>query len=310
MRRVWESLYSKNGFAAKQIAMELLSSERGKRIPRVSDFADKMLLGRGTVQGALRLLEELQAIKLESRGHLGTFLLSKDSDLLYEIAGIGPVIGVMPLPYSKKYEGLASGIAEALCTTNKKSGLAYMRGSRRRLDALKSRRYDFAVMSLTAAEEALKNCTGMEIYRTFGPNTYVTGHKIFFADGRPCSIRPGMRLGIDYTSSDQAEITLAECEGRKVEYVETDYMQLFSKLKAGNIDAAVWNVDESKTVNELNSAEFTSLRARQLAEKATISAMVVEEGRTDVKEQLDIIDFSMVTSRQKLVESGAIFPNY
>src|SRR4051812_8415855 len=130
MSRIWESLYSKNGLAAKFIAKELIHVLEGERIPRISDFTEKLSLGRGTVQGALKVLEDLHAISLESRGHLGTFLIKRDLNLLYEIAGIGPIVGVMPLPYSRKYEGLATGIVEAIEGIQKKSGLAFMRGAR------------------------------------------------------------------------------------------------------------------------------------------------------------------------------------
>ena len=119
-------------------------------------------LGRGTVQGALRLLEEMGAIRLESRGHLGTFLSRKDDQALWEIAGMSHVVGVMPLPYSRKYEGLATGLVEAFREINVPFNLAFMRGSTHRIDALQSGRYDFAVVSGLAAELAnssVRDCT-------------------------------------------------------------------------------------------------------------------------------------------------------
>lgn len=227
MSRIDERLYSKNGLAARYIARELIDIEVGQRIPRVSDFTDKLSLGRGTVQGALKLLEDMRAIRLESRGHLGTFLLKRDLNLLNEIAGIGPIIGVMPLPYSRKYEGLATGIIEVFEKINKRTGLAYMRGALPRVEALKSRRYDFAIMSLLAAEEAVTKYEGLEVNKTFGPESYVSSHKIFFSNGNFTEIEDGMRVGIDYSSVDQAELTLLECEGKQVELVEAGYMQLF-----------------------------------------------------------------------------------
>ena len=68
-----------------RIAASLLAIEPGSRIPRVSDFATETSLGRGTIQGALRLLEEIGAIVLEARGHLGTFLVRTDRELLWDI---------------------------------------------------------------------------------------------------------------------------------------------------------------------------------------------------------------------------------
>lgn len=66
---MWDKFYSKNGLAAKNIAKVLIELEIGKRIPRVSDFCEVLSFGRGTIQSALNLLEEMKAIKLEARGH-------------------------------------------------------------------------------------------------------------------------------------------------------------------------------------------------------------------------------------------------
>lgn len=310
MSRIWECLYSKNGLAAKFIARELIQFSEGERIPRVSDFTEKLSLGRGTVQGALRVLEEVHAISLESRGHLGTFLKKRDINLLYEIAGIGPVMGVMPLPYSRKYEGLATGIVEGFEEMNKKSGLAYMRGARRRIESLKTRRYDFAIMSQLAAEEAVQEFEGLEILHTLGAETYVTSHKVFFSKSNHDKITDGMRIGIDYSSADQANITLLECEGLDVELIKADYMQLFNMLKNGSIDAAVWNADEARAFKTFASSDFKSKKAKELAMKATRAAIVIESERTNIKEQIQFLQFEKVEEVQKLVEDEKKYPHY
>ncbi|WP_188698565.1 GntR family transcriptional regulator YhfZ [Pullulanibacillus camelliae] len=310
MTRTWESLYSKNGLAAKNIAEDLLSVENGGRIPRVSDFCDKFSLGRGTVQGALRLLELMNAIELESRGHLGTFLKSKDVSVLLEIAGIGPLVGVMPLPYSKKYEGLATGIVDVFDNLNKRVSLAYMRGSRTRVEALKARRYDFAILSLMAAKEAIANNKGLEIIKTFGPGTYVTEHKVFFSDSSKRRIEAGMRVGIDRSSSDQANITLNECQGIAVDFVDTNYMQLFDMLKQGDLDAAVWNIDEVRSVQTFQTGEFQSVEARTLAKQASEATIIVDGMRHEVKEQMTLLDVESVCRTQLSVEKGERFPRY
>ena len=65
MSRIWEVLFSKNGLAAKQIAEMLIPINEGERIPRVEDFVKQLTIGRGTVQGALRVLESLHAVQLD-----------------------------------------------------------------------------------------------------------------------------------------------------------------------------------------------------------------------------------------------------
>ena len=47
--------------------------------------------------------------------------------------------------------------------------LVYMRGSKQRLEGLKSRRYDFIVLSQLAAEEEMKLDDQLTIALDFGP---------------------------------------------------------------------------------------------------------------------------------------------
>src|SRR5690625_2019090 len=145
MSRIWEVLFSKNGLAAKQIAQMLIPINEGEQIPRVDDFVKQLSIGRGTVQGALKVVESLNAVKLESRGHLGTFVVKRNLHLLKEIAGVGELMGAMPLPYSTLYEGFATGLIEVSDKFIDNISLAYMRGSKQRIESLKARRYAFIV---------------------------------------------------------------------------------------------------------------------------------------------------------------------
>jgi hypothetical protein len=310
MSRFWDNLFSKNGLAAKEIAKKLIDFEEGARIPRVSDLAKEMNIGNGTVQGALKVLGEVHAIKLESRGHLGTFLIKKDNFILKEVAGVGSLIGAMPLPYSAKYEGFATGIMKVSEDLLDRIDLAYMRGSKQRLDTLKSRRYDFVVMSQLAAEEELKSNANLEIILNFGKQSYVTAHRIFFANEKHRKITEGMRIGIDYTSTDQSKITLLECEGIDVELISVNYMQLFEMLLRGDLDAAVWNSDEHRAREAFNTGEFQSAKAKKVADKASASVILIEKKRTEVKDYLLKLDKEKILVIQEKVVNKEMFPQY
>lgn len=311
MTSLSERLYTKNGLAARKIAQRLLSVPIGKRIPRVSDFVSELSIGRGTVQGALRLLEEMGAIRLESRGHLGTFLVHQDANLLWEIAGISQLVGVMPLPYSRKYEGLATGLVHAFREIDVPFNLAFMRGSKHRLDALMSGRYDFAVVSGLAAELAKQQMKGLRILKRMGPYTYVSGHEVFFSDPNESVIREGMRVGIDHSSTDQYMLTSYECRGLQVNFVEVNYMLLLDMLREGKIDAAVWNKDELKHADQLGRAPFRSERARTLSRTVSEAYLVVEQERFDMLElRLANLSTEKIRQLQSEVERGNVFPSY
>jgi len=310
MSRIWDCLFSKNGLAAKKIAQELIFINEGERIPRVGDFVQSLDLGRGTVQGALKVLEDLRAIQLDSRGHLGTFLIHKNIHLLKEIAGVGSLMGAMPLPYSSLYEGLATGLIEVSDMVHDRVNLAYMRGSKQRLEGLNSRRYDFVVMSLLAAEEEMQRHDNLQIAINFGPQTYVTAHKIFLADAANEHIEKGMRVGIDYTSIDQSKITLLECEHIEVELVPINYMQLFENLQNGSLDAAVWNADESRANKAFKKVDFRTKNAKEVAEKASTSVVLIERDRTEVMDFLSKLDKQKIMAIQQSVVRKEKLPHY
>src|SRR3712207_8236261 len=50
----------------------------GRKVKTTSEYARLLRAGQGTVQKAFKRLEEMQAMVLESRGHLGTYLAAKD----------------------------------------------------------------------------------------------------------------------------------------------------------------------------------------------------------------------------------------
>ncbi|QQK74656.1 transporter substrate-binding domain-containing protein [Salicibibacter cibarius] len=310
MNGSWAKLYSKNGLAAKQIAGKLVYLEVGQRIPRVIDFVHEFSMGRGTVQDALKLLEEMKAVHLEAKGHLGTFILKMDTQKLLEIAGIGPLIGVMPLPYSRKYEGLATGLVEGFEHQHIRANLAYMRGAAQRVDALKSGRYDFVLLSRMAAERALEERQGLEIVYSFGEETYVSGHDIFFHDPNVRKIESGMRVGIDRTSPDQFLLTEYECEGVDVTFTDVNYMQLFEMLKSGELDAAVWNKDEGRVMTQLNHATFHSQKANELSKKVSEAALMIEKDQIETKHRIMQLGLQQTTDIQRKVEQGFMHPRY
>ncbi|WP_371017671.1 GntR family transcriptional regulator YhfZ [Pseudalkalibacillus sp. JSM 102089] len=310
MEGKWEKLYSKNGLAARRIAANLIAIEPGSRIPRVSDFVTETSLGRGTIQGALRLLEEIGAIVLEARGHLGTFLVRTDRELLWDIAGLGSVMGAMPLPYSRKYEGLATGLVQVLEMMKIPFNLAFMRGSSNRIEALKAGRYDFVIVSRLAAELAVRNDARIEMAKTFGNNSYVSGHEIFFSDSKTERIQNGMRVGIDYSSADQHLLTEYEVEGIDVQLIEVNYMQMMEMLKNNEIDAAVWNKDEIIHSEGMGKGSFRSIKAQELSRKVNEATMLLNRERIELRDALLDLSVFNVKELQVRVEKGGIYPRY
>ncbi|XXM71374.1 GntR family transcriptional regulator YhfZ [Lysinibacillus sphaericus] len=308
---MWEKLYSKNGLAAKIIAQELIETKIGEKIPRVSDYSEKLNFGRGTVQSALSLLEQLKGIKLDPRGHLGTFLLKKDDNLLREIAGISPLIGSMPLPYSRKYEGLATGIVEAFEATGKNLYLTYMRGGLNRIETVRTKRCDFAIVSLMTAEKVLSDYPSLKIMKRLGANSYVSSHKIFLADALKDEVMDGMKIGVDMDSLDQRNLTFAEFEGRNVEFVNVNYMQLFDMLFSKKIDAAVWNMDDRRMIRSFKAIDFQNPSAKKVSEGTSEAVLIIDGDREEeIAEKWSSVEIERILDIQKSVETGERIPSY
>lgn len=301
--------YTKNGLAAQKIAQTLLTVREGERIPRIEDFVRDLKLGRGTIQGSLTLLEDVGAVRLESRGHLGTFLIKKDNAALWKIAGNSAIIGVMPLPYSRKYEGLATGFQEVFQNREIPFNMAFMRGAENRINSLLHHNVDFAIVSHWAAQSACRYHSELHIFKTFGQETFVKRHGILFADKTKTKIEDGMHVGIDYTSIDQQKLTLSECEGLDVQFVNVNYMQMFQYLKSGKVDAAVWNLDEIDLHPELGVNVLQSQQSQKLMSMFSEAAMLINH-HSGVMQMVDDVSVDDIIHIQKEVEQGRKIPHY
>lgn len=301
-------LYSKNGLSTIALAKIFLTIDEGEKIPTVTELNASVGQARGTIQNAIKALQNNHAIQLEARGHLGTFLIHKDVNKLLALADITSIVGVMPLPYSKRYEGFASGIIVALENKyNIPISLAYMRGARNRVAMLLSDRYDFAIISKFAAEEMKKNGIDLEIVKSFGPNSYVSNHIVAFHDHNVSEIQNGMKVGIDKDSSDQMKLTEMVCEGKEVEFVNVEYTQILKKIYNGELDAAVWNEDEVK--DKLVDINYVVFHNQNILD--TEAVLVVDSRKKGMGSLLKkMIDTSIVLETQQLVLKGLVTPSY
>ncbi|WP_317920462.1 GntR family transcriptional regulator YhfZ [Tepidimicrobium xylanilyticum] len=303
---------SKNGEVAMLLAREFISYDVGDRIRTIRDYAEIFNTGRGTVQSAIKLLESEGAIRLESRGHLGTFILSVDFNRLWSIADFGVVMGVMPLPYSKRYEGLATGLYKAFEKANIPFSLAFMRGAEKRIQALDMGKYDFAITSKLAALHEKDKYEYIDVVHIFNEGSYVGEHIIIFRDNNINRIEDGMRIGIDPASPDQFLLTQYECEGKNVKYIETSYNQIVEKLKNKEIDAAVWNEDEIREKGlKFNIKKLTNQKSLEVNKKDTAAAMVINNENLEFKKIIKkYIDMNYIEEIQEEVLKGNIIPMY
>ncbi|MEG0577182.1 MAG: GntR family transcriptional regulator YhfZ [Bacilli bacterium] len=303
-----KSLLSKNGLATLALAREFMKYPIGEKIPTVTDFCDSLMMSRGTVQNSLKMLTDNDVIKVESKGHMGSYLIHKNTRALLEFANITTLVGAMPLPYSKKYEGLASGLIAAMENIyDIPVSMAYMRGAKNRVCMLLANRYDFAIISNYAAKSYIAKYGKISIVKNFGPYTYLGEHVLFFHNKNAKVIEDGMKVGIDFDSYDQKDLTEKLCEGKKVKYVAMEYSQLLQRVQSGELDATVWNRDAITT--SMENINFQEFKLDNLDN--TEAVMVVNNEREEISMLLkEIIDVETVLNIQKLVVEKKITPSY
>jgi DNA-binding transcriptional ArsR family regulator len=303
-----EEFFTKNGIALVKIAKILMGVSSGNRIPKISELSDQLGMGRGTVQVALKRLEETGIIQLESRGHQGTYLLQIDITEMWKLVAFQTLAGAMPLPYSKRYEGLATGLYQAFEEINLPFNLAYMRGADSRIDSLINKRYDFVLISHHAAKKAIDQGKQIEVILNFGTGSYLSAHTLLFDNEEFCEIKNGMKIGVDSDSIDQRDLTYKVCEGKQVDYIELPYTQILSNLQIGQIDACVFNGDEieEKYIN------IKRVPIPQLEQKSNTEAVVLvrKEDTNIFKNLFSLIDVSKILTIQNHVMDGKQYPKY
>ena len=291
----YEDLMGKNAIATIKVSKELLKYSVGERIPTVSEFVDSLSLARGTVQNAIKTLVDHEAVRIESKGHLGSYLMKKNMRVLLKFAGVRMLLGTMPLPYSRRYEGLASGL------------IASMRGSVNRISMVLQKRYDFAVVSRYAAHHFLEKYPDkIEIVVGFGAGSYLSNHVIMFHNPNIKEIQDGMKIGIDSASIDQKELTKFVCQGKNVEFIEIEYSRIIERVISGDIDATVMNIDEANDKH----VKIHTKSIPQVNKDNTEAVLVVakeNEISTLIKE---LVDVETVLNIQRLVLEEKITPSY
>jgi hypothetical protein len=312
--------------ASQRIASDLLVRNVGERLPTALRYQELLEVGSGTVQKALRDLENVGAVQTQARGHQGTFILELRMDKLWAIAGLGSVTGVMPLPNSTEWAGLATGLRSEFEKLGVPLQALYIHGSYNRAALVAEGKADFAVLSREAAGHAATQ-KGEWSTLDFGPWTY------YSYDSLVVLLRPGMVdmdgsaradegqkargirvVGIDPDSYDHHQLTLAEFpEGTGLEYVHCAYPHIPAAVAKGEVDAAVWN----RTMLSI-PLELVGVAVRPLLREDAISlsrslnhAVLLTRGtRPEIGTLLGRINRKSVTEIQSRVLSQEILPMY
>jgi hypothetical protein len=214
--------------------------EPPSRLPTIRDLARDHRSSLASIHAAMGRLEEAGAIRMETRGRLGAFMVERSVGRLWATAENGPLVISLPLASSPRYEALATAIKQLLTAAGLEVFLIFVRGSRQRLQAVREGRCHLTVMSSFAAAEL---CGPQDsVLVELAPNSYNTGHRVFYSAANP-DPHP-VRVIVDRHSADQQLLTALEFTGADVTLVPAMPAQITRLLANGQADAAVWTIDE------------------------------------------------------------------
>lgn len=305
-----KQFYQKLGMAVAKLAQILLAVQLNKRLESISFYQEQLGVSRGTVQNALNFLKEQGAVTIKSQGHLGSKLIAKDYQKLQLFAMQESISGTMPLPYSKNYEGLATGFHEAFHHAYMKLNLAYVRGSQYRISGVCQGLYQFALVSQYAALHAMKQQYPLEICLTFKSGSFLSKHVLLSTQHAQIKqITDGKRIGIDWSSIDQKNLTQYLVQDKNVTYVDVPGHQIIQQLRAGMIDAGVWNYDEIAEKN-MEDIFVQDIHIPQ-GEDYQRAVLVIQKGDRHTKKLLlEVIKKERIETIVAEVKAGKTIPMY
>lgn len=292
-----------------RLAENLIQLKIGQRLPSIRSLSASTHMSVGSVSTALNGLQDLGAVKIEKRGHLGSILVDISVVELWNLVEDGPLVIAMTLPMHRRFEGLATGLKRSLERAGISVYLIFIRGSRTRLKALREKRCHVAVMSGLAASELCGE--GQEILFTLPPGTWVSNYSLFYRQ-IPAGERL-LRVVVDPDSYDHKRLTELEFEGQQVELRPASFVQFSHLLKNGDIDALLWTTDQEEAfLGDGIANRAVSDRVMQLAGEKSISATFVGRAGSDILRSVlnATLDPGEIMQVQRDVVSGKLIPEY
>src|SRR5262245_2292212 len=268
--------YAKADQLRRSVAESLLEIAPGSRLPTVRHLASRFGASLGATQATLARLESDGAIGTSHRGRNGAVLEQRSIGKLWVAARNDPFVLALPLPSTRQIHALATALRAALAGEGIEAYLQFIRGSRKRLAALQSNRCHAIVMSSLAAAALVgrDEAVVLELW----PRSYVWEHRVAYR--LDADVRDGLqRIGVDADSLDFQRLSELEFPNATSQVVGS-YMRLSELPNLGEIDAMVWDVQETFATLGPGLADRPLSRATIQAVGAgnTIAALVCRAG--------------------------------
>ena len=291
---------TRNQKTIKSIAQLLLALKPGDRIPPIQAINKQIKVGVGTVQKAMAILADLNAVVINARGHLGSFVDVLDYAQLWNLAGHGPVKLVLPNADAVEFKGLSEGINLDFEERGVRARIDHNRGARFRLDSVEAGRHDACIVSHLAFEQTSApsqlDALVLDKVDYYQPDSVVVlTHK--------SRSRGPLRIGYDPSSLDHYLLTQSEFPEDKVGQIAVPcpYGHLLSALLAGAIDCCIWHrvdIGVSFALLPIVARPVERQETLSLLKRCEIACCVFRKDRLDVRNLLGLVDARAIRASQ------------
>lgn len=295
------------------LAEYLIQLQEGERLPSIRELAASTRMSMGSVSTVINNLQDMGAVAIQKRGHLGSELVSLSLGKLWNVIEQGPLVIAMTLPMHARFEGLATGLKRVFEKAGIETYFIFIRASQTRLKALKEKRCHVTLMSGLAADELCGK--EFETLLRLPATSWISGYCTFFRSPLPVTGRP-LRIAVDPDSFDHKYLSELEFAGQEIEYKWGSFVHLARLLKNGDVDATVWTIDQKESyLGPGIQHRPISDRVKELVGEKSISATFVANAGSDtvravLKAAIQMEQVNEIMEIQNKIVVGEMIPEY
>lgn len=295
--------------ALLEVADDLLRAGVGSRMSTTLQLQERLEVGSGTVQKAVRHLVEVGAVRLRVMGHQGTVIEELDPSLVWHAAGLPPLRIVLPPPGAIETTAITLGVRDQLAIGGVGVELDIIRGAGRRAQRLDELDQPAAMLVSKGAASALSLLDPDHYsWLDFGPQTYYQHDSVVVLQRPATSGR--LRVARDPDSHDHMLLTDLAFAGQDVSFVDCPFVQVPGALLDGLADAGVWHQVVTAISPTQAGLEAVPWQARGDVDTDAFDAVLVWRSEFDgVRSLLATLDVAAIVGRMReLVALGVGSP--
>ncbi|MFS4436862.1 YhfZ family protein [Paracoccaceae bacterium GXU_MW_L88] len=246
------------------LAGRLLNAKVGDRFERLSDMQREFRMGAGTIQTAIKHIEDAGGASFRRSGHQGSFIETLNTRQLWNMSGRAPLIGAFPSFSAPEMRDVRASLRLKFGNAGIPMITSEQAGSASRIRAVLDGDADFAVVS-KGAERLISDDAASDLKTiNFEDGSYYRPGSVvvlFRKSEKASTAERPRRIAVDPTSSDHYQMSIAEFGPiDRSERFECNYLEIPRQILSGTVDVAIWHQVDSLIPFDLVGLGFAPLR--------------------------------------------------